>query len=521
VNIMATIYKRPILKPIPEGATITERKGRRVATWQDPDTRKNRSAPLNTKGSKRHPAGSCIVVHRDTWDVAYFNERGRRRWKATGTPDKATAERIAARLVDAVAQRRAKLIDPHSEVIARESQRTIEAQLADYEAKLAAANRTAKHIGTTKRFIRAIAAWAEWTTVADITADGVNGYAGERRASGYSARSIQACLTAVKGFTRWLAVNQKLPRDPLASVTKPDPKSDRRKERRMLLPEEWLWLRAVTAAGPARYGMSPSERVLLYATAIQTGLRSGELRSLTRGKLFLDMKPPFVTCKARAAKNRQDARQYIDTDLARDLRGHIGTKAPGAAVFAMPEGSEMANMLREDLTDARAAWLKAAEHDPEEYTRRVQSDFLTAKNHEGEVLDFHGLRHTCGAWLAMDGAHPKAVQSVMRHSSITLTMDTYGHLFPGQEAETVARLSGMLTETPRELRATGSMDAQPLPDAARPTDRPTVTRPAVKVRMRSGPSSMPWRSCPRASDKPSSATFKTWPGCPQLAGQPS
>ena len=45
----------------------------------------------------------------------------------------------------------------------------------------------------------------------------------------------------------------------------------------------------------------------------------------------------------------------------------------------------------------------------------------------------------------MTGAHPKVVQTVMRHSSITLTMDTYGHLFPGQEADAVAKLRNILT----------------------------------------------------------------------------
>jgi len=61
----------------------------------------------------------------------------------------------------------------------------------------------------------------------------------------------------------------------------------------------------------------------------------------------------------------------------------------------------------------------------------------------------------CGAWLAMTGAHPKVIQSVMRHSSITLTMDTYGHLFPGQEADAVARLPLMLGEL-RQMQATGT-----------------------------------------------------------------
>jgi len=125
----------------------------------------------------------------------------------------------------------------------------------------------------------------------------------------------------------------------------------------------------------------------------------------------------------------------------------------------MPHEAEVAEMLRKDLADARCEWLRASQDNPDEHARRQENDFLVPVNHEGEVLDFHALRHTCGTWLAMSGAHPKAVQAVMRHSTITLTMDTYGHLFPGQEADTVARLPAMLTDPPEALRATGTVDA--------------------------------------------------------------
>lgn len=72
------------------------------------------------------------------------------------------------------------------------------------------------------------------------------------------------------------------------------------------------------------------------------------------------------------------------------------------------------------------------------------------------MLDLHALRHTGGVWLALAGAHPKAIQAVMRHSTITLTMDTYGHLIPGQEADTVARLPEMQGMLPRATKATGT-----------------------------------------------------------------
>jgi sarcosine oxidase delta subunit len=58
--------------------------------------------------------------------------------------------------------------------------------------------------------------------------------------------------------------------------------------------------------------------------------------------------------------------------------------------------------------------------DADELKRREASDFLLPTNHEGECFDFHSLRHTCGAWLALAGEHPKVVQTIMRLSQITL-----------------------------------------------------------------------------------------------------
>lgn len=43
---------------------------------------------------------------------------------------------------------------------------------------------------------------------------------------------------------------------------------------------------------------------------------------------------------------------------------------------------------------------------------------------------FHDLRHTCAALLIAQGAHPKEIQERMGHSTIRITFDRYGHLFP-------------------------------------------------------------------------------------------
>ncbi len=408
-------------------------------------------ASVFKRGGKNNRGGSYYV--------SWVDHTGQRQTRSAKTTDKATAERIGAKLEADAALRREGVIDPTLDAIGKESQRSIESHLADHESKLRVANRTEKHVASTTKFIRWIAEHAGFKIASDISADGVNRYVGKLRDEGRAARTIQAHLNAIKAFTKWLTEHHKLPRDPLSSVKKPNPKADRRRERRMLLPEEWRRLEMATEAGPERYGMTGGERLLLYGTAIQTGLRSNELRSLTRGRLYFDADPPYVTCKAGSTKNKKDARQYIQPELAADLKAHIATKAPKAPVFSLPHESNLARMLRDDLAEARKDWLKEAKADPQKYAQRQQSDFLADTNHEGEITDFHSLRHTCGAWLSMTGAHPKVVQTVMRHQSITLTMDTYGHLFPGQEADAVGRMRELLIAPPEALRATGTDNA--------------------------------------------------------------
>jgi len=46
----------------------------------------------------------------------------------------------------------------------------------------------------------------------------------------------------------------------------------------------------------------------------------------------------------------------------------------------------------------------------------------------------------------------------MRHKSITLTMDIYVHLYPGQEADAVACIRDMFVGSSESLRATGTDD---------------------------------------------------------------
>ena len=49
----------------------------------------------------------------------------------------------------------------------------------------------------------------------------------------------------------------------------------------------------------------------------------------------------------------------------------------------------------------------------------------------GEGFTFQALRRTFATALFERGEHPKVVQSLLGHSYITQTMDTYSHLMEG------------------------------------------------------------------------------------------
>lgn len=389
-------------------------------------------------------------VKASRWTGVYTDEAGDEK-SVTLFRDKEASRRKLGEIVTRVERINSGLIDPALEAASKVAKQAFSEHLQNFETHLTVAGRNRDYRINTVMHVSHFAEVENWKSVVEITPESVNRTVVELRKQ-RSVRTVQAYLKSICGFTRWLRRSKVLPYDALADLPKPDPKSDRRRERRSLTTEEWTWLRRVTATAPVRGAMTGDVRVLLYGVAIQTGLRLNELLSLYRGNLFLTSEPPYITCKAGSTKNKKEARQYIQRDVADALRAHVSLKAPKVPVFHI--WGNPADVLRQDLDDARAAWLKAAESDFEERTRREESDFLCFKNHDGHVLDFHSLRHTTGSWLIASGAHPKAVQAVMRHGTITLTMDTYGHLFRGQEAETIARMPSLFPAA--TLRLTGT-----------------------------------------------------------------
>ena len=143
------------------------------------------------------------------------------------------------------------------------------------------------------------------------------------------------------------------------------------------------------------------------------------------------------------------------------LRGWLTGFDPGEPVFkSIAEGTT--RMLRSDLAAARAAWLKASEQEPDPVKEQMQaSDFLLYSDRQGHVADFHSLRVLFISRVVASGASVKEAQTLARHSTPVLTMNTYSRATLLDVAGAVAGLGDLLTSQPTRpdaeaRRATGT-----------------------------------------------------------------
>ena len=59
-------------------------------------------------------------------------------------------------------------------------------------------------------------------------------------------------------------------------------------------------------------------------------------------------------------------------------------------------------------------------------------------------LRFHDLRHSCATILAELGVHPRVAMEMLRHSQISMTMDTYTHVASAMQRDAAANLESAL-----------------------------------------------------------------------------
>ena len=175
-----------------------------------------------------------------------------------------------------------------------------------------------------------------WRTVMQITASDVQGFLADLREGGLSVQTSNHYLRAIKSLTAGWSSTGGLKSNPLDSLSTLNVRVDRRHDRRPLSQDEFTRLIKVADVGPPAVGLCGRDRAMLYILAAWTGLRRGEIGSLTLRNFRLDADPPTVTVEASYSKHRREDRQILHPDLVKRLRKWLRDRKPSPAKSSSP-----------------------------------------------------------------------------------------------------------------------------------------------------------------------------------------
>lgn len=173
----------------------------------------------------------------------------------------------------------------------------------------------------------------------------------------------------------------------------------------------------------------------LYAVALGTGMRQGELLALRWADVDLDGR-----------------RLSVQGSLGRDAEGELGVREtktgagrrqidlPKFVVDALRE--QNVRLITERLRECQ--WIfpdkKGNPISKDALLRRFKATLLDAKL---PAIRFHDLRHTAATLMLCQGVHPKIVQERLGHSSITITLDIYSHVLPSMQRQASDRMDSV------------------------------------------------------------------------------
>ncbi len=213
----------------------------------------------------------------------------------------------------------------------------------------------------------------------------------------------------------------------------------------------------------------------LFASAIYTGLRKGELLGLRKSDVDFASRLIIATRSydRETTKGGRAEAIPIAAALLPYLRAAMSTSASDL-VFPDPQGrmlsrhTPLEEVLRRALKHAgvvegwehvcRKSGCAHAELAADDRVRRCPRHRMKLwPKARVRQIRFHDLRHTTASLLMMAGVNPGAVQRILRHSDPRITTETYGHLAPDYLRSEIDRLQ--FGTAPANDASNGSQDA--------------------------------------------------------------
>lgn len=222
--------------------------------------------------------------------------------------------------------------------------------------------------------------------------------------AGRTGKTLQNYAETIRSFCRWAARRRFLESDPLCDLAPFDarPKTHRRAltldEIRMLL------------------DVAPPHRQIVYAVALCSGLRTGELRALDVHDIDLDAMA--LRLMPEWTRNRKPASQPMPNELMLRLHRYSSSGEPGTLYRGMTKA------MRRRLNVPDQPLLFVPTHLGEYFNQDLQKAGVPKVTPEGK-LDFHALRVMYVTLVFDVDATVKEGQLLARHSTPDMTMNTY------------------------------------------------------------------------------------------------
>jgi integrase len=505
---MGSVYKKTFTKPVPADAELFTRKAVRFARWKDAKG-KTRMARVTTgkDGSPR------LLIDSETFTAKYRDGGGAVREVATGCHDETSARQVLAGLVQRSEHVKSGLVTQAQDQVIDQQGTAIGEHVTAYVHHLNAKGGAPARILQVESRLNRVFTDCGYRRLNDLSGEGLEKWLVERQSEGMSAATRNGYREAAVGFGNWCRRTRRIIGNPFADVPIANVKADPRRHRRALTESELVKLLDVARRRPlldtqtlrtgkrrgetvakvrpevkARLETLGRERALIYKTLVLTGLRKGELASLTAAQLDLNGDSPSALLYAADEKNRQGSRIPLRGDLAADLRGWLADKLTAAQDTARQRGETIPARLPggTPLFTVPAQLVKILDRDlvMAGIARKVKDENgivrIDKRDGRGWTLDVHALRHTFGTLLSKGGVAPRTAQAAMRHSSIDLTMNVYTD-------PKMINVAGALDALPllplyikpqvQEQKATGTYDSGPLA----PTLAPNADESGIRL----------------------------------------
>ncbi len=431
---MGTVYKKTVTRKVPANAERFTKNGESFVRYTVRGRTRVSRLVVGEDGTER------ISEQSSTYIAKFKDGAGLVQEVSTGCRDKQAALSVLNGLMKRAELVKAKIMTSDQAKIADYQSIPLSQHIAEYVEHLASRKVHPDRRKTTKTRLIESSNGCGFRYLNDLNADALQNWLCsqmESKTRNMSAAVYNGYVELWVAFGNWcigrrvhgkrwsMNGDKRLIANPFAGFGRLDEQSDRRRMARALKESELVSLLEAARKRPLEDAMTvrtgPNkgeltakisesrrqelaklghERALIYKTAILTGLRLNEMRTLKVGDLsFGDV--PFIRLQRSNEKNRKGSTVAMRSDLAMDLKAWCIGRPASDLVFRVPAG-----LLRIMNRDLIAAGIP-----------KVDS--------EGQIVHVHALRHSFGTHLSIAGVAPRIAQAAMRHSDISLTMSTY------------------------------------------------------------------------------------------------